>query len=111
MRVGTVTAKDLSVRMTDAAPELLEAIAICARVLGRHRLPAVITSLNDARHRKGSLHYIGRAADLRSKHVPRQILEAVYQELRQATGRGVRVLLESRDSVNEHFHIEITETA
>lgn len=108
MKVGAVTVKDASVKMINAAPELLEQIAVCARVLGRHRLPTVITSLNDARHRKGSYHYVGRAADLRSQHVPRQNLDTVYQELRQATGRAARVLLEGRGGPNEHFHLELT---
>lgn len=106
MKPGTVTAKDSSVLLYDAVPELLEGLAGAARVFGRAGLPVIVTSLNDGRHRNGSFHYSGRAADLRSKHVARDQKGPMLEALRAELGERFDVLLEDVGGANEHFHLE-----
>lgn len=105
---GLVYAKDGSVRLFAVEPELLEGIAAAARVMGRHDLPLVVTSINDAHHRLNSLHYLGRAFDCRSHDLPHFDRRKVLAELKEALN-DVRwdVILEGEGTENEHFHCEI----
>jgi hypothetical protein len=61
----------------------------------------VITSGRDGRHRKGSLHYAGRALDFRTKHLDRKARIRSAQALRKTLGAEFRVLLEK-----DHIHVE-----
>lgn len=107
MIAGRIYAKDSSVRLWEARPELLFGIATVAPLFGARGLPVVVTSLNDSQHRRFSLHYSGEAVDLRSKHVPREQLEDLVDEIRAALPEGTwDVLLEHQGESNEHFHIE-----
>ena|SRR5690606_27313516 len=58
-----------------------------------------VTSLNDSRHMEGSLHYTGRAADLRTYNLKDP--EAVAAALASALGPSFDVVLES-----DHLHLE-----
>lgn len=108
MRSGHVYSKGPEVEWHDLEPRLLEALAACARVMGRFNLPLVVTSLNDSKHRQGSYHYRGAAADLRSHLVPHGDEEIVLEALKAAAQpMGGRVILEARDTPNEHYHLEI----
>lgn len=103
---GTLTLKDPSVRLNNASPHLLEALAVAARVFGMFGLPCIVTSGNDGTHRDGSLHYVGKAADFRSKHVREADKDRLLVALKNALGPRFDVLLESRGGMNEHFHVE-----
>jgi hypothetical protein len=109
---GRVYVKGPTVRLWHADPELLEGLAVAARIFGRHGLPCVVTSFNDSDHRTNSLHFEGRAMDLRSKHAPEAERETILSHLRSdidsAFGSGRwDILLESRGTDNEHYHLEI----
>jgi len=62
-----------------------------------------ITALRDGTHKPGSLHYEGRAADIRVKNLPRGAWETATAELQTALGPQYDVLLELDPP---HVHIE-----
>jgi len=103
---GRIYVKSGAVHLHDATPELLGAVSLCGAVFRSFGYWMVVTSLNDGQHRKGSHHYTGQAADLRTHNVPRMNLEELYGALREKLGPAWRVLLESKGLPNEHFHIE-----
>jgi len=60
-----------------------------------------VTSICDGTHSAHSLHYVGLAADIRSRHIPADKIQAIAGELRVALGKGYDVVVE-----NTHLHIE-----
>ena len=84
-------------------PELLLALNIADRVWLDHGQELVVTSLNDSRHSRTSLHYAGCAADLRTRYFSENEKVIVADELRQALGgnKDFDVIVEST-----HIHIE-----
>lgn len=104
---GHAYQKDNTVRFWQTPPEVLEALAKATAIYGSFNLPLVVTSMNDAKHRIGSLHYVGRAFDLRSKTVPRDKLDRLVQSLRRELGPRFDVILEKRDMDGEHIHVEL----
>ena len=104
---GHAYQKDVGVRFWQTPPEVLEALAKATAIYGAFNLPLVVTSMNDSKHRIGSLHYVGRAFDCRSKTVPRDKLDNLIGQLRRALGPRFDVILEDRDGPNEHAHIEL----
>jgi hypothetical protein len=70
---------------------------------GGHEL--VVTALTDGKHKEGSLHYKGLAADVRSKDVPHaEEVAAVANRILNA--QGFDLLFESKGLPSEHFHLE-----
>lgn len=60
-----------------------------------------ITSASDSTHGPNSLHYKGKALDLRTKHLRSEQVHPVYTELKAALGGQFDVVLES-----DHIHVE-----
>ena len=63
-----------------------------------------ITSGNDSQHMIGSKHYIGRAVDLRTRHLADPA--ATANQIRAALGAQFTVLYESAGTPNAHIHIQ-----
>jgi len=61
----------------------------------------VVTSCMDGRHKKGSLHYKGKAVDTRTRYFGELELQRIKYELIDVLGSNFDVVLES-----DHFHIE-----
>ncbi len=61
----------------------------------------VITSIFDGNHGKHSLHYVGRAFDMRIWIYSHDELSVLIDKLREALGEDYDVVLES-----DHIHIE-----
>jgi hypothetical protein len=80
---------------------LLDALLTAADVYARWGYPLVVTSLGDSQHTPHSLHYEGKAADLRVRHLPIHDRPAVVRELQHALGPQYDVLLEV-----DHIHLE-----
>lgn len=82
---------------------------IVTRCYEAHGCLCTITSANDGKHARNSLHYSGNAIDYRTRDVPRDKLDSLVGmarvRLADATGQ-FDVLLESRDEPNEHLHVE-----
>lgn len=92
--------KDETVRPEGLNSRLVSAIFLADRL---HRQETgkelVITSLNDGKHKKDSLHYSGKAADLRIWEL--QDPSLFCAELAQALGDDFDVVLE-----RDHIHLE-----
>lgn len=65
-----------------------------------------ITSMCDSIHGEHSFHYWCMAFDGRSKHLEDSEKDAVLEELKRRIGPGWDIILEARNTTNEHFHLE-----
>lgn len=90
-----------NVRLKDLQPQILLAVIIANDVYDRHDKELVITSVNDSRHGKNSIHYIGNAIDLRTRYFSLDEKIAVYKEIKQQLTVDFDVVLEK-----DHIHIE-----
>ena len=59
--------KDNSINLSNLSPQMLLGLIIVDQIMQKYGGEAVITSANDAKHSKTSLHYSGNAVDLRSR--------------------------------------------
>ncbi len=66
----------------------------------------IITSANDSRHGVNSLHYKGRALDLRTKHVSEPVKSSIIRKIKEQLGVQFDVVYEAAGLDNEHLHIE-----
>lgn len=93
--------KDSSVRFVDIKPGILYAFPIIEEIYQHFGHECVITSLNDSKHMKGSLHYKGQAVDIRTRYFDSNTLAQVYNELVRRLGKKYDVVLEGN-----HIHVE-----
>ena len=71
----------------------------------------VLTSCTDGTHKADSLHYVGLAADLRTKHLPLGPKARVLAQLRdRLSPLGFEVLYEGAETPQEHVHLEYDPT-
>lgn len=100
-----ITIKE-GVRFRKLIPEIYGILPVIDMVFETHGVEAVITSANDSTHMQGSLHYIDRALDLRSNHLQPGEEPQVVDELKTSLGLDYDIILEDRDTMNEHIHLE-----
>ena len=89
-----VSLKNLQPQMSFA----LLAIDTVYRELGYH---TVVTSGNDRKHSRGSLHYVGLAADFRTRHLKEGEAAKIAAQVKAALGGEFDVVLEA-----DHLHVE-----
>ncbi len=89
------------VRLTGIRPELLLAVMTAEGAYSKAGHDLVVTSCVDSKHKAGSLHYAGAAADLRTRDVPADAVQTIIAEIRDALGADFDVVLEQ-----DHLHIE-----
>jgi hypothetical protein len=68
----------------------------------------IITSGNDSKHKKGSLHYQDNAIDIRGNNVPDEVMRRITEDIAWELGPDYDVIPEfySDDPLNDHIHIE-----
>ena len=89
------------VKVTGIRAEIVMALVIAqetARTYNQH-YRITVTSVTDGTHSKGSLHYVGQAADIRVSDMPFEVMKYV-ESLKIA-------LRENYDVVYEKTHIHI----
>lgn len=89
------------VRLRGLTPQSMLAIYIVDgvyRELGYH---TVITSCNDRKHSRGSLHYVGLAVDFRTRHLREGDDKIVQRQVVRNLGDEYDVVLEI-----DHLHVE-----
>ena len=64
-----------------------------------------ITSGTDGKHSAGSLHYSGRATDLRTKYFDQHTAAKIAVELQKRLGCLFKVIYENPGQVGEHIHV------
>jgi len=91
-----------SVKTNGMAPEILLVVVIANEVYAEQGYECVITSITDGKHGTASLHYIGHAIDLRTRHVAMEVeKQSIVQALKTRLGSQYDVVLEK-----DHIHIE-----
>lgn len=87
-------------------PEIILALVVTKDILKSYGCDTVITEATGGTHKHGSLHYSGEALDIRTKTIPNIALDSVVKDIKVALGDDYDVLLEDRNSLNQHLHIE-----
>ena len=84
-------------------PELLLGIVIAHEVYKTFGHDLVLTSLNDSEHSRTSLHYDGKAVDMRTNVIYESELEVIAKQIRLCLGdcQDYDFVVES-----DHFHLE-----
>lgn len=75
--------------------------------------PLVITSGKDGEewHKKNSNHFVGRALDLRGKHIPDKTLKLIAADIQKSLGKNYRAWAEFWKNPNrDHIHVEYVGT-
>ena len=82
-------------------PQMAIAYTIASRIYNTRGYECVITSGSDGKHMPTSLHYQGKALDLRTRDLQEQTKVAIVEKLKEALGSQFDVVLES-----DHIHVE-----
>jgi hypothetical protein len=96
-----VRLKDDGVSLAGMCPQILFALIVANEIYLKNSAELVITSSNDSRHTRTSLHYNGCAVDLRTRHVQEPTRISIADEIGAALNQDFDVILES-----DHIHIE-----
>jgi hypothetical protein len=86
-------------------------LAAVANASHDFKFDVTITAGEDGKHMTNSLHYVGRAIDVRSKNFPDNImkytfLNDVLSRLNKNGRKDYQGFIESIGTDNEHFHFE-----
>jgi hypothetical protein len=79
---------------------MFHAAIVAEEVFENHGSELVITSAKDGKHKDGSLHYQGKALDLRTWNIAGRE-GSVIRELQRALGNDFDIVLEK-----DHIHLE-----
>ena len=100
------------VTMAVLRPQIVLALLVAERVYDEYHAELVVTSLCDGKHKVGSLHYKGDAADLRIWNLPGWqseeepgVAPVVAAKLQSKLGDNYDVVLEK-----DHIHMEFDPT-
>src|SRR5574342_91634 len=88
--------EDIHSRIIDALP-IIDAICV------KHGIPFVITAARDGVHKANSLHYVGRAIDIRTRDLPPLSRPEFHFDIQTALGSDYDVVLETK---SPHVHVE-----
>lgn len=89
------------VRYEDMHPEVVARKGDIISVFNNRGYLCVVTSARDGEHMEDSLHYEGRALDLRHRQMPEERKTLICDELRDTLGNDWDVVCE-----DTHIHIE-----
>lgn len=82
------------------APEMLM-LFVAMQEVERAGAEFVITSGTDGKHMKGSMHYVGKAIDFRSRTMAPVAIENCARAIRRRLGTDFDLVIEPT-----HFHLE-----
>jgi hypothetical protein len=91
----------IPVDLSNLQPQMVVALLVVEGVFGHFGYEAIITSGRDGKHRAGSLHYLGRALDFRTRHVISHHKTQIVDSLAARLGPDYDVVLEET-----HLHVE-----
>ena len=68
-----------------------------------------VTSVSSGTHMAGSMHYVNRAVDLRSRDLPDVAAKESLLGFLKGAGAivGATAILENLNGANEHYHVQI----
>lgn len=92
-------------KLGDLAPQMNFALIILREIYEEEKIDLWITSIDDSRHSRGSLHYKGRAFDLRTRHMAGGYTgsqaKRITAKIKSRLGKEFDVILEGN-----HIHLE-----
>lgn len=93
--------KNMGVNPKDITPETLDGLLKCCAVYIHRGQNFTVTSLNDSKHMPKSLHYKGRAFDLRTRDLKGIATHEMALHLKAQLGKDFDVVAEK-----DHIHVE-----
>lgn len=96
--------KDASVKLDGMDWRLWQAAVVCEAILAQYGSDLVITSAKDGKHSAKSLHYEGKAIDIRIWKIANRA-QQVIAEMKAQLGPEYDVVLE-----DDHIHLEYDPT-
>lgn len=88
-------------------PPMTIAFFIACAVFAAHGYGCTLTGGREGKHGRGSLHYVGLAEDLRTRHLASMaVARQIADELRAALGDQYDVVLEGKTLKDSHLHVE-----
>lgn len=96
------------VNLVGICPQINIALTVASQVYAEFGHPCTVTSANDSRHAATSLHYDGRAVDLRTQHIGMadDDKQRVVDRIRERLTLDYDVILEDLGGQQEHIHLE-----
>lgn len=94
------------VYLRGVSPELVLGLLVLDRIYEEHGYRMTVTSLVDGLHSDKSLHYSGRAADVRTNDINDDMIDAIFFQAQRELPEDFDIVLEARGTDNEHIHIE-----
>ena len=102
--------KSSNVRIKSITPELVFGLMVLDEIFvqtaGIPNRTMVVTSVNDSTHKAGSLHYEGRAADIRTHGLEGPIIEIIVTKAKAALGLDFNIVYEKLEGGMSHIHLE-----
>jgi uncharacterized protein YcbK (DUF882 family) len=90
------------IKLAGIRAEIVMALTITADVFRDvANAELIVTEITGGTHGRGSLHYVGQAADIRSRNLTKSQQTNVVLEMRERLGENYDVILEST-----HIHLE-----
>ena len=90
------------VSTANVTPAIWYAVGVLEALYYKHGQSLVVTSLTDGKHSESSLHYVGKAVDVRTKDVNHFTLDQIVAEVKQLMRPlGFDVVQEA-----DHLHVE-----
>ena len=89
------------VSLAGIRPEMVVGLMIIKEIFDERLFPMTITSVTDSKHGFGSLHYVGQAVDIRTRHIPNDQITLLANLCREALGKQFDVVKEAT-----HLHVE-----
>jgi len=86
-------------------PELVIGLMVADAVYRMNDEELTVTSITDGKHSRKSRHYLGLAADLRTNNISELMTDVIALQIQQQLPEFF-VLLEHKNSSNEHIHIQ-----
>ena len=92
------------VALCGLSPQICLALDVANEVYASHGYDECwVTSISDGKHSRGSLHYVGLAADLRTRDLGEMAAIKIVVDLRIALGKEFDVV---RELDPPHIHLE-----
>lgn len=89
------------VKLIGAKPELLIGLMIVRDVFMKYNVDLTLTAITDGKHSRGSLHYAGYAADLRTRDIAKELIPKIIEDSKISLGDEFDIIFEST-----HIHLE-----
>jgi hypothetical protein len=96
------------VKLTNLVPQMAAALTVCDGAFNRYGCDCVLTSCDDGKHGRNTLHGKGRAVDLRINNIAIDRARDIHGLITQALEENYDVVLElfASNPMNNHIHVE-----